>query len=117
MNRRPHLNRVTLLCAAAVGASACSNCAGKRAPEPAPPAPTQPYVPPYYQPPPAPPGQQPPTRPPNPGIVAPPLPGEALGRFSRLLGRCRVFPPDSPWNQDVSRGRRWIRIRTATCGR
>ncbi len=103
MNRRPHLNRLTLLCAAAVGASACSNCAGKRAPEPAPPAPTQPYVPPYYQPPPAPPGQQPPARPPNPGIVAPPLPGEALGRFSRLLGRCRVFPPDSPWNQDVSR--------------
>jgi hypothetical protein len=99
------MKRLSLVCAAVIGASACSNCAGKppadQPPAPASPPPARPH--PWFEPRPAPPGQQPPAGPPSDSIRPPPLPGEAITRHRRDLGRCRVFPPDNVWNQDVSR--------------
>ena len=75
------MNILSFLFAVATGAGAISNCAGKT------PAAARQGTPgsSWDEP-----GRPPPRQA---RIVPPPLPGEALGRHGRDLGRCRVFPP------------------------
>jgi hypothetical protein len=79
-----------LLGGLALVCGACGNCAGK---------PPPPYEPPPETPPPL--GQRPAVAEPRPPVLTTghQTPARASGAS---VGRCSIFPPDNPWNRDIS---------------